>query len=305
MKLVKTESGYFYKKSCLNCNTEFLGNVKSKFCSLKCSCEYRKEKKSYKLICKVCEQVFYGHNPRQFYCYECKENLTTRICERCGKKFKVQSVHERKKFCNKYCERKHFFNENIFENIDTFERAYWFGFLMGDGHLRYDMQRNIRELILGLSEKDYKHLLGFTEFLEFKTDKIPIKHDKKRKAFVFRIASKKLIEDLIKNGFPAYRKTENAYVPELGDQILNQAFILGLFDADGSVFVSGKTLYISICGIDLSFIKETKSTNIYELKVGKQRLDTIKNFYKKLYSNAPVFLERKKDVFERFIKSKN
>ena len=315
MKLTKTEKGYFYEKYCLNCNKKFLGNVKSKFCSLDCSVKYRN--KSYNLVCRSCKKAFTGHNPRQFYCENCKNKLTTCICKKCGKEFKVNKPSERRKFCSKHCERKHIFNESIFETIDTFEKAYWLGFLMGDGHIRYDKQRSIRELILGLSEKDYNHIIKFTEFLSFSSDNIPLKYDKKRKAYILRVASKKLISDLEKIGFPIFNKTENAYVPDFDNYNLRHAFLLGLFDADGSVFLHKKTLYISICGtldvcksfgnfmdIDLSFIKKIPNTKIYELKVGKQKLSYVLSFHKKLYENAPIYLERKKYVFDTFIKQK-
>ncbi len=315
--MVKTEKGYFYKKTCINCGNEFFGNIKRKFCSFKCSTEYRSKNKSYNLKCKNCGNYFKGYNPRQFYCNSCREILTTRVCKKCGKDFKVNKATERQKFCSKACERKYDFNENIFNKIETFEQAYWFGFLMGDGHLRYDSKRNIRELILGLSEKDYSHILKFAEFLGFKDRKIPLKYDRERKSYFFRVASKTLVEDLKNNNFPIKNKTDLAYVPEFQDKYLKQAVILGLFDADGSTFISGKVFYLSICGtksvcesfsefmeVDNKFIKKIKSTKIYEVKIGKQRKDTVYSFYQKLYENAPVFLERKKAVFEKFLNSK-
>ncbi len=315
--MVKTEKGYFYKKICIYCGKEFLGNIKRKFCGFECSTKYRRENKSYSLKCKNCGENFKGHNPCQFYCSTCRENLKTRICHRCGKVFKVSKIFEKQKFCSKACERKYNFNEHVFNKIKSFEQAYWFGFLMGDGHIRYDDKRNIRELILGLSEKDYSHILKFVEFLEFQDKNVPVRYDKKRRAYLLRIASKALIEDLKENGFPIKDKTNTAYIPDFKDNFLKQAAILGLFDADGSAFISGKVFYISLCGtkrvcetfsgfmgIENKFIKKIKSTNVYEVKVGKQKKDLIYRFYRKLYENAPVFLERKRAVFEKFLNSK-
>ncbi|WP_155810680.1 hypothetical protein [Persephonella sp. IF05-L8] len=317
MKMVKTEKGYFYKKVCFYCGKEFLGNIKRKFCSFECSIKYRSENISYNLKCKNCGKNFKGHNPRQFYCHTCKENLKTRICQKCGKVFKVNKVFEKQKFCSKACERKYNFNEHIFNKIETFEQTYWFGFLMGDGHIRYDIKRNVRELILGLSEKDYLHIIKFVKFLGFQDKNIPIKYDKKRKSYILRVASKTLVENLKENGFPIKDKTNRAYIPDFKKSFLKQGAILGLFDADGSAFVSGKVFYISLCGtksvcetfsdfmgIEDKFIKKIKSTNIYEIKVGKQKKELIYKFYKKLYQNAPIYLERKKAVFEKFLKSK-
>ncbi len=314
MKMIKTEKGYFYKKSCIHCGKEFLGNINGKFCSRECSVVYRNKNKSYRLRCKNCGEPFKGYNPRQFYCNECKEILTTRKCEKCGKLFKVSNVNSKQKFCSKACDKKYDFNEDVFNKIETFEQAYWFGFLMGDGPIRYDRERNIRELILGLSEKDHKHILKFAKFLGFSNEKMPLKYDKKRKSYFLRVASKKLVEKLEAQGFPIKNKTDLSYVPEFQDKHLKQAVILGLFDADGSAFISGKLFYLSICGtknvcdtfadflnIDKKFIKKIKSTKIYELKIGKQKKDIVQNFYQNLYGNATVFLERKKEVFERFL----
>ncbi|NPA53315.1 MAG: hypothetical protein GXO21_01455, partial [Aquificae bacterium] len=158
--MVKTEKGYFYKKHCLQCNKEFLGVKKRKFCSIKCSVLYRSKNRKYSLKCKKCGKIFHGYNPRQFYCDICKEELTSRTCITCGKKFFIK-LSEKKKYCSKTCERKYLFKEDIFSEIDTFEKAYWYGFLMGDGHIRLDEKRSIRELILGLGKKDYGHLIKF------------------------------------------------------------------------------------------------------------------------------------------------
>ncbi|NPA53788.1 MAG: hypothetical protein GXO21_03875, partial [Aquificae bacterium] len=129
-------------------------------------------------------------------------------------------------------------------------------------------------------------------------------------------ASKKLVEDLIRNGFPTKNKSLTAYVPKFEDKKLIQGFLLGIFDADGSAFTSekGKTFYISVCGTlnickefarffsyEEKYIKKIKNKNLYEFKVGRQKIIEVEKFYKRLYSQAPVFLERKKKVFEFFL----
>jgi len=311
--MIKTEKGYFYKKSCFNCGKEFLGNVKSRFCSISCSSEFRYKNSCYTLKCKNCGISFKGHNPRQFYCQTCLKSLLVRVCERCGKKFTVANSKINRKFCSKYCSKKYYFNEDVFENVKTFEQAYWIGFLMGDGHIRFDKSRNIREVILGLGKKDYSHIISFCEFLGFKNDK-PLKFDKKRNAFILRIASKKLVSDLGILGFPLKDKTNNASVLNFGDDFLRQGFFLGLFDADGSAFTSGKVFYISLCGtyevcisfcdflkVNRKYIKKLSSKNLYELKLGRQKKDVVYDLYKKLYDKAPIFLERKKRKFEEFL----
>ena len=57
---------------------------------------------------------------------------------------------------------KYYRNSNIFEKIDTEEKAYWLGFLYADGYV--DPERG--EIILGLAEKYKEHINKFINFLE-------------------------------------------------------------------------------------------------------------------------------------------
>ena len=57
---------------------------------------------------------------------------------------------------------KYYRNSNIFEKIDTEEKAYWLGFLYADGYV--DPERG--EIILGLAEKDKEHINKFINSYE-------------------------------------------------------------------------------------------------------------------------------------------
>ena len=59
---------------------------------------------------------------------------------------------------NSQCQQKYKINENIFEKIDTEEKAYWLGFLAGDGCVYRDT------LNLNLQVKDLEHLKKFKKF---------------------------------------------------------------------------------------------------------------------------------------------
>ncbi len=52
-------------------------------------------------------------------------------------------------------------NENVFDNIDTEEKAYWLGFLYADGYVTY---KNYT-IGLGVALKDIDHLRKFKDFL--------------------------------------------------------------------------------------------------------------------------------------------
>ena len=50
-------------------------------------------------------------------------------------------------------------NENIFQQIDSNNKAYWLGFLAADGSVKGN------ELSIGLSSKDRGHLAKFLTFI--------------------------------------------------------------------------------------------------------------------------------------------
>ena len=62
--------------------------------------------------------------------------------------------------------KKHFFNENIFDTIDTAEKAYWLGFITADGYIQYKNPRQAKFLRIKLQECDKGHLYKFLNFID-------------------------------------------------------------------------------------------------------------------------------------------
>lgn len=54
--------------------------------------------------------------------------------------------------------QKYTFNENIFDSINTPEKAYWLGFVWCDGYVIHRDKRNEYSIKLQLSMKDVEHL---------------------------------------------------------------------------------------------------------------------------------------------------
>ena len=54
-------------------------------------------------------------------------------------------------------------NENIFDNIDTEEKAYWLGFIYADGNISSEGNR----FEINLSAKDLDHMLKLKRFLNY------------------------------------------------------------------------------------------------------------------------------------------
>ena len=86
------------------------------------------------------------------------------ICSYFGvSKMKIRTVLKNKNIESK-TSKKYSYNENVFENIDNEESAYWLGFLYADGYVRY-REKYGSELRLKLSVRDKDHLLKFKKFI--------------------------------------------------------------------------------------------------------------------------------------------
>lgn len=213
--------------------------------------------------------------------------------------------------------RKHFLNENYFQIIDSFEKAYWLGWLWSDGNIKNGT------ITINLSRKDRYILKRFNTALE-STYKIKnyvsILEDKKYKLSQLRIYSCKLINQLKNIGF-VENKGKSANIPKIPLEFM-PGFILGEFEGDGSVSIcknccSGRINIFDtydICmfiknyidqtfGRDIGSIRKCNS-NVYDytVSVGKDLLD----IYELLYNKAKMFLNRKRNKFHKlFIKLKN
>lgn len=110
------------------------------------------------------------------------------------------------------------FNEHIFDEIDTEEKAYWLGFLSADGYI-YSRYYGVG---LSLAKKDAEHVRKFAKFLgcpeNVKYKKSDNTHNrscvKKKIAEFYRcdIANKHLHETLRKYGFTPTKSKDCTFV---------------------------------------------------------------------------------------------
>ena len=209
------------------------------------------------------------------------------------------------------------FDDSVFEKIDTEEKAYWLGFIYADGCV----YKNTLEITL--SEKDLHHLQKFSNFLNAKKDcikKVCIhlnSNDKTYFAYKLSVYSKKICCDLNNLGvhpkksftteFPTERILPKELIPH---------FIRGYFDGDGSIMsqeTSKVKLAISIIG-NHSFIHSLskilngstiikhkgKTGNMYYLNF--KILKSIK-FCEFIYTHATIYMDRKKNIWDNFCRS--
>lgn len=204
-------------------------------------------------------------------------------------------------------QKKYTYNENIFENIDSEEKAYWLGFLFADGHVRLNNLKKIYRLKVSLSKKDEFHLKKFATFV----GNVKIhNHKYKNKDYVdLYVNNIKIVKDLIAIGCVP-RKSLILEFPKITNHINH--FIRGYFDGDGwaSIEKNKKRLKIGFLGTlnMLSHIKNHignclgvqlpsifKRGNIHMFTFGSKLYN--KKIYDYFYKDATIFLERKRQVY--------
>lgn len=162
----------------------------------------------------------------------CKDLHVTAYC--ISKKLKEQGVQ----IVNKHNQTK--FNENIFDSIDTEEKAYWLGFLFADGYIDSSPldsnKKSYYSFGLALQIRDINHLIKFNKFMQHnKNNIITYTNDPIRPSCKWCIRNKHLWETLNSLGHTP-QKSLTLKFPKLEifkDESLIRHFIRGYFDGDG------------------------------------------------------------------------
>lgn len=193
-------------------------------------------------------------------------NLKTRdIIE----KYKIDDIkfqNIRQKYGNPYRDpklNKIQLNEDYFESIDTPAKAYYLGFIAGDGYLRYREKMNIYILRIELHVKDVDILEKFKKDLESEhTITLSKRFDKKfqveRESCIIEISNEKLCTDIIKNGV-GMNKSKELDLPKMSDYLMRY-YIRGLTDSDGSWFIRSnkEEITFSICSPIYEYLKKVQ-----------------------------------------------
>lgn len=190
------------------------------------------------------------------------------------------------------------FNENIFDSIDTEEKAYWLGFIYADGYI----SNRDNSFELSLSLHDIEHLRKFAKFMEYENN---IKQDYYRCRFY--TTNKHLWNTLNSYGCTP-RKSLTLEFPDeriFKSKDLIRHFIRGYFDGDGCVsyfsyrgvykitisclgtekFLS-KLLYFS--GLKANVITCKSQAMMFSMTINKAIL-----FCEYIYNNCSIYLDRK------------
>ena len=212
--------------------------------------------------------------------------------------------------------------EHFFQEIDEEAKAYFLGLLISDGNVFKDNTGRQASISITLDLKDEYMLEKFKEVLQANTS---VGHDG-RGCGQIAVRSNIMAEDLAKYGVVP-RKSYNTYLPLISKEMMPH-LIRGIFDGDGSIIAKpnpnndghNRFLHsISFCGThqlmeDISnYILENlgiktavydyKDRNLSELEI--QNIDNVAKFGYWIYRNSTIFLNRKKDIFNDFLKHYN
>ena len=212
--------------------------------------------------------------------------------------------------------------EHFFQEINEEAKAYFLGLLISDGNVFKDNTGRQASISITLDLKDEYMLEKFKEVLQANTS---VGHDG-RGCGQIAVRSNIMAEDLAKYGVVP-RKSYNTYLPLLSKEMMPH-LIRGIFDGDGNIMAKpnpsndghNRFLHsISFCGThqlmeDISnYILENlgiktavydyKDRNLSELKI--QSIHNIAKFGYWIYRNSTIFLNRKKDIFNDFLKHYN
>lgn len=213
-------------------------------------------------------------------------------------------------------------DEKFFDKIDSEEKAYFLGFIFADG-CNTGMSLNIH-----VAKKDIDILNKFKKAIKYSGD---IKLCKPRKignsdyisgpSCLIKICRKYICDALIKLGCDI-QKTNRIKFPEenIVPKYLIRHFIRGYFDGDGSLHVPKHhpraDVTIAGCPLLMSQMKDflVNQLDIYlSCKIYKNRnysmiqgssIENLMKFLDYLYKDATVFLNRKYNKYQDFIKYK-
>lgn len=218
-------------------------------------------------------------------------------------------------------------NEKFFDMIDSEEKAYTLGFFYADGN-NYVKGNHSYEVSIKLQEGDRAILERFRDMLSPQSEVYFSKKQKEtyQNQYGLRINSKLMAEQLIKLGCVRAKSLILTFPEWLIDPKLQQHFIRGYFDGDGSLYSKkpSHTGHINyewkltstdmFCAKVKQIIEDTLKIRSYQsichpkdnkitskLTVGGNR--QIRKVLDWLYSGATIYLERKYQKYQEMIKN--
>lgn len=185
---------------------------------------------------------------------------------------------------------------DYFKEINTKEKAYWLGFIYADACISF-FKKNLIRFSIELGKKDEILIDRFANAIGFNLRYKRYRFRGNSKLIVIEFSNRKFVNNLQKCGV-MNKKSKVIELPELGNMDLNLAFLLGLYDGDGT---EGRTTLTSGSVNFIKQIKEkyhlpyriryVKGSNCYRISLGGE-------LFNKMMANYKYSLERKRKQFE-------
>lgn len=210
------------------------------------------------------------------------------------------------------------FNQEVFDSIDTEEKAYWLGFIFADGYIAtINPEKPNYAFELALKSEDYEHLNKFNLFMSYKGNNVKIGrgtcNGKAYERCRWSISNRHMWEVLNNYGCTP-RKSNTLQFPNADifkDKSLIRHFIRGYFDGDGGISFFDKkhivpTAYISGTYdmlneiskyLPLSVTIHSRSNSISTIDLSHRNAMLLLHY---LYDNCSVYLNRKYNLFQSF-----
>lgn len=198
-------------------------------------------------------------------------------------------------------------NENIWE-IPTLENCYWAGFFCADGCILKNSTSNNYSFVVSLASKDLEHLKKLKEFVEYSGEiknysRKNYKKETLKYVSTLSICSiRKWAEDLKRNFNIVTNKTFRLGPPNLQNDELKLAYIIGYLDGDGWLCLNSnkralRIAYVSSSYAILIWIKSVIEM-YFKLKTPKVYKVINKNYYTYTIAdkNSPHIFNKLKSI---------
>lgn len=205
------------------------------------------------------------------------------------------------------------FDETIFDNIDTEEKAYWLGFIYADGYIQSPNVKQFKYVFaIGLATVDISHLKKFNSFVKCKTNKVRIdkyhQYGKEKERCIWSCANKHFWNALNNLGCVP-NKSLILKFPKINQELIRH-FIRGYFDGDGTLGCYGKHLQPSCSLVGTKDVLDNIANQlfftptIYHHKGHKEETLTMSmasqkaiDFINYIYKDSTIYLDRKYDKY--------
>jgi hypothetical protein len=215
---------------------------------------------------------------------------------------------------NSEVKRRYRLREDAFAALGDEAAAYWLGFLFADGSITIRRGNHEKAVRLLLQSADLEHLEAFAAFIGTNA---PIRQASIAGSGAVAVTaySSRMVDDLIRHGCVPNKSA--AIVVKIPPMMsgLHRHFIRGVWDGDGSAFITDGTPNLNLCGnagmldtireiilwhtgVDGTLRPHTVSSAVeYLVYRGKTRANPVGRW---LYSNAAIALTRKQRIVAAF-----